>query len=70
MKSSARPFQRGLVSEHLRWPIWPEEPSGVTIGCGYDVAQKTRQQLLADWVGPASIGIGIDDPSRFRSDRT
>ncbi|WP_224741619.1 peptidoglycan-binding protein [Bradyrhizobium sp. 2S1] len=38
-------------SKHLRWPTWPGEQSGVTIGCGYDVGQATRQQFLADWSG-------------------
>ncbi|WP_338696712.1 hypothetical protein V5279_09525 [Bradyrhizobium sp. 26S5] len=38
-------------SKHLRWPTWPGEESGVTMACGYDVGQTTRQQFLADWSG-------------------
>ncbi|MDI2110294.1 MULTISPECIES: hypothetical protein [Bradyrhizobium] len=48
---SAEVTSEAWYSKHLCWPTWPGEHSGVTIGCGYDVGQTTRQQFLADWSG-------------------
>ncbi|MGY4259775.1 hypothetical protein ACVI1L_006843 [Bradyrhizobium sp. USDA 4516] len=48
---SAEVTGEAWYSKHLRWPTWPGEQSGVTIACGYDVGQTTRQQFLADWSG-------------------
>ena len=48
---SAEVTSRAWYSRHLSGATWPSEQSGVTIGCGYDVGQTTRQQFLADWSG-------------------
>jgi peptidoglycan hydrolase-like protein with peptidoglycan-binding domain len=32
-----------------RFPTWPTEPSGITIGIGYDLAFVTPAELRADW---------------------
>ncbi len=33
----------------LQRPTVPPSPSGVTIGCGYDLGYNTRAQIAADW---------------------
>ncbi|WP_342712785.1 hypothetical protein AAFG13_17500 [Bradyrhizobium sp. B124] len=48
---SAEVTSEAWYSKRLRWPTWPGEQSGVTIGCGYDVGQTTWQQFLAEWSG-------------------
>lgn len=46
-----------LYNKRYRWPTWPGEQSGVTIGIGYDVGQQSKAQFLADWSGriPAAM---------------
>lgn len=34
-----------------RFPTWPSETSGITIGIGYDLQFVTPAQLRADWAG-------------------
>jgi peptidoglycan hydrolase-like protein with peptidoglycan-binding domain len=34
-----------------RFPTWPSETSGITIGIGYDLQFVTAAQLRADWAG-------------------
>ena len=34
---------------HLRFPVWPNGESGVTIGVGYDLGYNTRAGVTAAW---------------------
>lgn len=34
---------------HLRFPVWPNGESGVTIGVGYDLGYNTRAGVLSAW---------------------
>jgi hypothetical protein len=34
---------------HTRWPHYPGEASGITIGVGYDLRWNTKQDFLATW---------------------
>ena len=48
----------GYYTAKLQRPTVPPAPSGVTIGCGYDLGYNTRSQIAADWAGlltPAQI---------------
>lgn len=42
---------KAIYVRKYRYPEWPGQSSGVTIGIGYDVGQNSRAQLRADWTG-------------------
>lgn len=42
---------RSVYERKYRWPIWPGESSGVTIGIGYDIGVTSKTQVRLDWEG-------------------
>ncbi len=43
-----------VYERKYRQPEWPGAASGITVGIGYDLGYKTKQQIRNDWAGLVS----------------